>query len=284
MPSAFDAFVASLTSSDRHFAQDFDTAAAASLTGDEREEAIERLVRILDQGGDPRAPRCLAAMNAHEASTELFIAASTGQPTTRMEAALAHRKVAGPGPLVRDTAVDLLTNGTQNAQVLAVRTLTDIGDTATLRDTALNHPSPGIRGEAFAGWLPKPMVHQGPSHALSQRLIAGPLALARACGPELDAYDPAADVAANTSAPPFPELRQKLIDGTLAASDLTRCGDSERALLLAWAAWDLGEKLDTAPRVAMAVALPGAREALEELRPQATGSFLAAIDQALAGG
>jgi hypothetical protein len=220
-------------------------------------------------------------MGASEAATELFIAASTGEPTLRMEAALAHRRVVGEGPLVVTTARAVLAKGTPNAQQLAVQALAAAGERNVLRDAALHHPRAGVRGSAFRAWLPGPMVHQGLSHALSQRVTAGPLELAAACAEELDRFDPSQDIAADTRSAHFPALRQRLIDGTLEAGDLSRVGASERALLVAWAAWGLGQKLDTAPQVALAIQLPGALEALEGMLGQAEGSFRQAVERAL---
>lgn len=271
----------SMDSSERHFAEDYDVAAAVALKGAERDDAIELLVKRLDAGADPRAPRCLGSMGATEALTELFIAASTAQPTTRIEAALAHEKIAGPTGIAVDTAVAVLAAGTASAQILALRALSDAKRRDLLEQTALSHASADVRGRAFALWLGTATGRNTPAHALSQRITAGPLALAKAAGPELATLDPAA-AAADTSTAPFPDLQKSLMDGKLTAADLTTVGASEQALLIAWSAWCLGDGRPAAVAQSLAIGLPGARAALEELRADAEGAFLTAIEDALA--
>lgn len=280
MQSQLDRLKESMDSSERHFAEDFDVAAAAALTGNERDEAIAILVQRLDQGADPRAPRCLRAMGATDAVTELFIAAATAQPTTRIEAALAHAALAGPSTLVEDTAQSVLTSGTTSAQTLALRALSDLGRRDLLRQAAVGHARPGLRGRAFELWLQAPVGKNTPAHAVSQRLTAGPLALAAACEAEFDGLDPQG-APADTQRAPFPSLQKALMAGSLTPAQLATVGPTEQALLVAWSAWCLGDARPAAPSVALAIGLPGARDALVELRAKAEGPFLQAIESAL---
>ena len=145
----------SLTSSDRHFAEDLDTEAAARLSGDDRDTALVVLIEQLDRGLDPRVPRCLAAMGAVEAATELRIAASTAQPATRAEAAIASAKLGGDAAFAVHALSGVLTGAdtTPQGKVRAVIGLEGIGGQLALEAlvAGLGDADPVVAGNAFDG-------------------------------------------------------------------------------------------------------------------------------------
>ncbi len=287
--AALQAFLDSLDSDDRHFAEAFDESSARRLAGGERDGAIALLVARLARGADRRVPRCLAAMGAVEALGPLRIAAASAQPSVRVESAVAHDALDPEAPpLLCATAEAVLQWGTAGAHHLAVASLARAGEREVLRGVVLSRVSAGVRGRALAAWLPRPLVRYSAADGLEQRVTAGPLALALGAREDLDALEADPDPwyrVADVSRPPFPSLRVRLSEGRpegllppVEAADLEGLGEPERALLRGWAAWKLGAGHANGPSLVVALEVPGAWEALEELRGSAEGDFRAAID------
>ena len=296
-------FLASTTSGDRHFAEDYDVGSATSLVGADRVAAIDRLIECLDQGDDPRAPRCLAAMNARECGVELRIAATTAHPGTRAEAATAVWHLAGDSGFAISVLEQVLHDPRASTweRGRAVMGLEQIGGDAAREAliSGLDDADPAIAGMAWDGIrkilgvfgvsgpnsriasletlltlapLPVRIAMQAPMRTFIQDVLAG----------RLDRWTPDARLADPEVDRVRMWMRPTATEAPFPAGALPSLTDADRERLQAWAAMHVRNGNPRGITAMVALETPGAHEALHALLPTATPDFAAAIHAALA--
>lgn len=280
MASARQEFFASISSGDRYFREDFDLFSAKMLQGADRDDAIDLLLQLLDDGQDPRVPRALAALGAKEHLTELRIAATLGQPRLRAESAIAFAKLGGDRSFAHDALVAVLNSheATREGKVRAIIGLEKLGlpgSVEALVQIVLSDSDRNVRANAFDGamyllGLAGKRRRNSRLDALYQLLMAQRSTVRNAyadmlrdvlnASPDLPGWLEPIDV----TEPRFIEVRQRLRNGrqpgnldVLTSADAEGLDPASLLLLQAWAVHDLDRGQPGAENSARALGVRG---------------------------
>lgn len=120
----FKNFIESFRIINRETAEDYDIHSLLALYGEEKEEAIELLIKQLNETGDPRAPRALGYMECKEAVPELRKALESKEGRQLVEIANALFRIAGDSS-VASYLIRVLCEGDTYARIFAASSLCD---------------------------------------------------------------------------------------------------------------------------------------------------------------